>query len=360
VTRRTEFAVLIAGLLLLAVVAYGRQTAVSSAQARSVYSTFDSGPNGYRALYATLRRAGVPVRQFGRTLGLLDSGVSTLVISSYEDDPARRGLDPADAARLKRFVSRGGRLVVLDTDFAGTRDFTPGVGTSRPVTANAAIALTSNRYTAGVTQVRGPIDAAFPFAAWRGAVPLLANDRGVVATVYRLGKGEVVAISAPPLFGNAHLLDADNLAFAYDVVAGHGPIAFDEYVHGYDDDAGFWQVLPQPVRIAAWIVGAIVLLGLVGANVPFAPPIAADAPDERNSAAFVDAMGALLRRARAAGAVIAAFAADAARRTRGRTSTPGVSNALAELERLRAVRPPSDAAVLRAAILDFRLRKDFP
>ena len=128
-------------------------------------------------------------------------------------------------------------------------------------------------------------------------MPLLADDRGMVADL-SLGKGEVVAITVPTLFSNAHLLDADNLAFAYDVVAGHGPVAFDEYVHGYDDDVTLWQALPQPVRAAAWVVAAIVGLALIGANVPFAPPIPAEPPDERDSSAYVDAMAALLRRAR--------------------------------------------------------------
>ena len=74
-------------------------------------------------------------------------------------------------------------------------------------------------------------------------------------------------------------------------------------MHGYDDDATLWQVLPQSVRLAAWIVAAIIGLALIGANVPFAPPVPAEPPDERDSSAFVNAMAALLRRAHAAGAL---------------------------------------------------------
>ena len=39
---------------------------------------------------------------------------------------------------------------------------------------------------------------------------------------YRLGRGEVIAITAPALFGNAQLRNADNLRFAYNVIANHG------------------------------------------------------------------------------------------------------------------------------------------
>lgn len=359
-TRRSELALLAIGIALLALVAYGRQQAQERLGAVSVYSTYDDGPNGYRALYEVLRRAGAPVRRFARALPLLDPDVRTLVISSYAGDPSGKDLDAGDAARLRRFASDGGRLVVLDTDFAGSRDITPGVGTSTRIAAGTAITLAAGQYTAGVRSVRAPIAAAFAFAQRRGALPLLANDRGIVATSYPVGKGEVVAITAPTLFGNAYLRNADNAAFAYDVVAGHGPAAFDEYVHGYDDDLTLWQALPQPVRAAFWIVCGIVALALVGANVPFAPPIPAEPPDERDSSAYVDAMAVLLRRARAARTVIAAFAADAARRTRGRAVARTMQEAQSELARLRDLPKPSEAALLRAAALDFQLRKELP
>lgn len=358
--RRFELALLIGGLAVLALLAYGRQTALEGQGPASVYSTYDTGPNGYRALYETLRQTGVPVRRFARALPLLDRDVRTLVISAYAGDPSARGLDRHDAAGLRRFVDGGGRLVVLDTDFAGSDDFTPGVSTSHPAIANGATALARSRYTAGVTHVRAPIRAVFGFAQQPGALPLLANDRGIVATSYRAGRGEVVAITVPALFGNADVAKADNAAFAYAVLSGHGPVAFDEYVHGYDDDLTFWQALPEPVKAAFWIVCAIAVLALIGANVPFAPPIPGEPPDERDSSAYVRAMAALLRRARAARAAIDAFAADGERRTRGRRPSPAVRDALAELERLRDLPRVSDAALMRAAVLDYRLRREFP
>lgn len=355
--RRLDVALLVAGFIVLALLAMGQQTVALRGGQRSNYSTYDSGPNGYRALYQTLQRAGVPVGRFERALPLLDSGVKTLVISAYEDDPGANPLARADADGLERFVVGGGRLVVLDDDFAGKRDFTPGVGTSHQIAAADALALARTPLTAGVERVRAPMEAAFAFAHWRGAVPLLANERGVVAVTYRHGKGEVVAITAPALFSNARLLNDDNLSFAYDVLSGGGQVGFDEYVHGYDRDATFWQVLPPAVHAATWIVVAIVALATIGANVPFAPPIPPDRDDARDSAAFVDAMAVLMRRARATGATIAVFAADAARRTRGRRPVAANLEALAELERLGR-EPPSEPNVLRAATIDYRLRKE--
>jgi hypothetical protein len=284
----------------------------------SVSSTFDTGPNGYRALYEVLRAAGVPVRRFERVIAVLDPSVKTLIVTGYENDPAAKPLDRRDASAVKRFVEGGGRFVAIDTDFAGRNDITPGVGTSRQAKAATAISLARNAYTTGVRRVLGPMSSVFPFSSARG-VPLLANGRGMVAISYRFGRGEVVAITAPELFGNRHLREADNLRFAYNTIANHGEAAFDEYVHGYDDGLTMWGALPQPVRAAFWIVVAIVVLALIGANVRSAPPYLPATAGERDSSSYIAAMAELMRRSR----------------TR-----------------------PADAAVLHEAVLAYRRRKE--
>lgn len=314
---RLELIVALGGLLLLIVIAFaGRAGREAPA---SVYSTYDTGPNGYRALYEVLRGAGAPVARFERVLGVLDDSVRTLVVTGYENDPAAKPLDDHDAAALRRFVEGGGRLVAIDEEFAGADDIAPGVGTTqRGETGDDAISLARNRYTDGVASVKGPISWVFGFGEPHG-VPLLANSHGVVAVLYRVGRGEVIAIAAPAIFGNAALRNADNLRFAYNTITGHGPAAFDEYVHGYDDDLSLWTALPNPVRVAIGVVIAIVLLGLIGANVPFAPPYFPQAPDERDSSDYIAAIAELMRRSRA--------------------------------------RPP-DAAIVREALLAYRLRKE--
>jgi hypothetical protein len=68
-------------------------------------------------------------------------------------------------------------------------------------------------------------------------------------------------------------------------------------------------------------------------------------------------MAALMRRARASRAATAVFLADAVRRTRA-GERAGTRASVAELERLHGLPRPSDAALLRAAVIDFHLRKD--
>lgn len=350
---RAELAILVVATLIIGFLAFGRQAALD-ALPHSIYSTNDTGPNGYRALYDVLHASGVPVSRFSRVLGVLDPSVGTLVLSTYAIDPEPQPMDSHDSADLKQFVERGGRLVVLDDDFAGSDDIVPGVAKVAVVKADDAVPLARDRYTAGMRSIAAPILAVFPFAT-RSGVPLLANDKGIVAIAYPLGKGTVVAITVPTLFSNSHIAAADNARFAYNVIAGHGPVAFDEYVHGYDDDLSFWSALPAPVHAAVWIVAAIVLIGLIGANVPFAPAIPLDPPEERDSSAYIDAMAALMRRARAARAAIDAFAADAIRQ---RSTGEPAQTARDRLERLKQTPYPSDAALVEAAVLDYRLRKD--
>lgn len=316
IKARLDVVIVAGSALVLILLAYANST--TPHQPVSVSSTFDTGPNGYRALYEVLRTAGVPVRRFERVVAVLDPSIKTLIVTGYENDPSQRPLDPRDASAIKRFVEGGGRFVAIDTDFTGRNDITPGVGTTRPAKGATAITLARNAFTASVTRVRGPLSSVFPFSTARG-VPLLANDRGTIAVSYRFGRGEVVAITAPQLFGNRHLRDGDNLRFAYNAIANHGVAAFDEYVHGYDDGLTMWGALPQPVRAAFWIVAAVVVLALIGANVRSAPPNLPAAPAERDSSSYIAAMAELMRRSR---------------------------------------RRASDVAVLHQAVLDYRRRKE--
>ena len=139
--------------VLVALLAYGRSTLKEKPP--SIYSTYDTGPNGYRALYEVLAAAGVGVRRFQRNLGTLDPSITTLIVTGYEADASPKPLDERDATQLRRFVQNGGRLVAIDTEFAGASDVTPGVGTTERRSSDAAIAVARSPYTAGVAQVRG-------------------------------------------------------------------------------------------------------------------------------------------------------------------------------------------------------------
>lgn len=295
---RLDVAILAVAATLFLLVAYGRSTLVRHAKP-SVFSTYDTGPNGYRALFEVLRAAGVSVQRFEAPLGTLDPSVRTLVITSYgfEDISITHPLDERDAAVLKDFVRNGGRLVAIDSQFAGSSDAAPAVGSTVIAQGKGAIALPRDALTDGVQRVDGPVEWIFPFTEKRG-VPLLANAQGIVAMWYRFGRGDVIAVTSPVLFSNGALRNGDNLRFIYNAVANRGVVAFDEYVHGYSVGPTMWSVLPDAVRAAVWIAVAIAVIALIGANVPFAPPFLPQPSDESTSSDYISAIAALMRRSR--------------------------------------------------------------
>ncbi len=362
--RGVEIGSVVAVILFVTIVGLAGDRA-AQAVLPSTYSSYDSGSNGYRALFEVLAAQGVPVERNERELGLLDPQVKTLVESSITPELSAGNKLPSnpinehDIAVIRHFLHEGGRLIVLDDEIGGEGDAIVGLPAAHKVEhRSGAIAVAGANQIPGVTAVAGPIAALFPLTIPK-ATPLLASDGATVALSYPFGKGEVVAISAPALFGNAYISKADNARFAYDLLAGRGRVAFDERPHGYAVDKNMWEALPQPVRWAFWIVCAIVALALLGANVRFAPPIPLEPPDERDSSAYVRAMASLLRRARSARAAIGAFADDAARRARRHPDLPPDSAALVdELKRLHDLLQPGDGALIRAAAIDARLRKD--
>ena len=107
VKHRAELAVLVGGLVILAALAYGRQAAARAGRLPRCIRPTTPVPTGIARSTRRCAVRALPVRQFARALPLLDSDVKTLVISSYENDAAAKGLDPADAAGLRRFRGRG-------------------------------------------------------------------------------------------------------------------------------------------------------------------------------------------------------------------------------------------------------------
>lgn len=362
VNGRGELLLLAIALLVVVALALARPQQTTPL---STYSSYDTGPNGYRALYEVMRREGARERRFEEELGRMHDVSGTLVISS--SDPERFAsrpsgvVDAADGARLAAFVRAGGRLVVLGDAlaFAGAR--APMLPPTHEIgAATTALPGTSEPLSDGVRRVTSNFTTAFTLRG-HGVHTLLAVRGHPVAIAYAAGRGEVIAMTSPGLFGNAVLARAQNARFAYDVLSGHGTVFFDERVHGYTAGPSMWMVLPQSVRDAVWIAAAIVLLAVFGGLFRSAPPMALEPPRPRETSAYIASMAALLRRTHAGSAAIDRFAHDAALLARARPSLAGSGKVAAQLARLNELRDlphPSDAALLDAARLNLQLRKE--
>ena len=101
--RVVEIAVLAVLLALLASIALS-----SVAPPPSVHSSFDTGRNGYRALYDVLQREGIPVTRLELPLGMMSSRIGVLVVTTRF-----RG---NDLRRLAAFKKRGGFVLELYGD----------------------------------------------------------------------------------------------------------------------------------------------------------------------------------------------------------------------------------------------------
>jgi hypothetical protein len=211
----------------------------------STYSTFDTGPNGYRALYDVLLGESVDVRRLELSLAQLPPDARVLAATPQLPAFGQQLpilYDQTDVKRLQAFLKRGGSILAFGT-------------------------------ISGLAKVRGlrVLDAANYTNAALARNPRRALD-------------------------------------VYDALAGRGTVYFDERLHGYDRTITLWQVLPAPVRAAAALAILAVILALVEANVRFVPPIPADPPSDRDSSDYVVSMARLLRRARAGNAAIERFA----------------------------------------------------
>ncbi len=348
-------AVAFAGVVLLALLS------LPNAGKGSVFSSYDTGRNGYRALFALLRRERVAVTRMEYPLGLLAPSVRTLVISQ-----SRSGIDLNEALALRRWVRGGGRMIALDASFNAADKKYFGIPQQTRAVSKERIASppAPRADLPGVGRVAGNFGAVFARGRHPPGEPLLATRSGTVALAIALGKGEVVAILDPSAFSNVRLREADNARFAYDLLAG-GPVAFDERLHGYARERGSWQALPAPVRAAVFIVAAVIVLGLVGENVRFAPPLTPPAEDDRDSSAYIDSMARLFARGRAVRYAIAACADAATRFTHvryggagERIDDPVLRDGVTELLRLRGLERPTQADLLRAGVLAARLRKE--
>jgi hypothetical protein len=299
-----RWGLLIAAFALLALMAGARDAATR--RTYSFYSTYDTGPNGYRALYELLGTYNIPTVRFDRELVTLDADVETLVISDYTPDMiagvSEQSIDAHDATFLKRFVQNGGHLIVLMHDVPD---------------------------------------------ALSDAFPPKKNELHHAYTHRKLGRGEAVFANSPAPWSNAQIDRGNNAHDAFELLAGRGPVAFDESLHGHEQSRSMWGALPKSVHVAVWIACLMVVLWLVEANIRIVPPTPLEPPDERDSSAYIHSMAQLLQRARAGAHVIARFYDEAKRR----------AGAGDELEHLSHILAPSDAQVVRAARIAAELRK---
>jgi hypothetical protein len=247
----------------------GRQP--TDAESRgSARSTADDGARAFRTL---LGRYGVATRdQAGAIPDDLAADVTLVVLDGTF--PSAR-----DVARVRRFVARGGHLVVAGPDaaeWAGLRS----AGTTALGPATIPTTVDGRSYRVHL-----------------GTEPRWTTSGGArVVRTERIGTGRATLVSTSAPFRNQELARADNAAFAV-AIAGDRPVVFAEGTHGLSAATGFAAV-PTGWKLAlfgtpfALLLAAIARGRRIGGPEPAGRPLA---PARREA---VDVLGAAYQRSR--------------------------------------------------------------
>src|SRR5215469_3744467 len=377
--------VVLAAAVLMALIYAGYRRQQAMAPRYDTFSSYDAHSGGYRGWYELLQREGVHVERFDQRPAFLDSSIGTLIVSPNMREILLRtertqdstGIPQAiDFDNLRSWVHDGGRLVwVTDGHWDSALDLDTDDNGPK---GDEAVSVAQTPQTSGVATISGTSPLRVRPGTSPDYVPLVEDSGGAVVAERRYGKGSIIVVTDQSLFDNKQIAHADNATLAYDLAAGTGTVAFDEYVHGYVAGSSWWTILPRPVRAALIIIAAGFTLLLVGTALRFGPTARLPENTERTSAEYLSSMAQLLARGRAARkalrdlvtvtlrdiasalglsdrATVAQIAASV------RTGEDGETRAaqIEELGRLQMRNEPTNNDLLRAAQLSAMLRKEY-
>jgi hypothetical protein len=254
-------------------------------------SVFAASPDGLRVLHGYLDRLGIE-RDTLQDFDELPEGATIVAVAP---DPLDKEPTPVEIRRLEDWVGRGGRLVLVGP-FAGALAG-PGFGGS-PGTGVPTVALrprVPSAFTDGVERVAVDGDRILlDSATW---VTHLKDTGGQVLANKAYGRGQVVWLSSAYPLTNEGIAEADNARLATLLVAGGGPVLFDEYHHGFVRGAGVWERLGASGRSALVLVVVAVAVGLVSAARRLGPAIETPVRRDVRTGAYMASLAELYRKA---------------------------------------------------------------
>ena len=309
-------------------------------------STYHSGPTGLRALHDFLNESGYKVIRWRETpqrlLGDSGKSVTTFVVVGLTQLP----IEPEEAKALRKWVARGGRLVLIDrgfdpdllpasagwrvrgsqldlpniqTDPADVKSMTENVVALQPVQPSVMTSgvrsVLPSRFAARLRVVSPEeqtnlstsvsdeeSEAIRQSSASRAAVVHLADSEGALLVDYTYGLGSIVILSDPYMVSNGGISLNDNLQLAVNILAARGGlIAFDEYHQGRGaTKSAFATYFAGTPVLAIGAQIALLTLLIVWTNARrFGRPLPLPQVDRRSSLEFVASMAELQERARA-------------------------------------------------------------
>ncbi|AGY57902.1 DUF4350 domain-containing protein [Gloeobacter kilaueensis] len=261
-----------------------------------VGSTYSRMPGGYAAWYAFLTREKIPAQRWQLPFERLPLAAHTLV--QVTDAP----LFMLNASK-QRWIEEGNALVVLGApQGVGSKDGTlvaPGL-----VKAPAPDA----RLTSPQGLVR--VETRRRYRGSKTGRALLADRSGVVVWEQRLGRGRLIVAITPYLGANAYQDEAGNYRFLSALVQRPQlPVLIDESIHGFRDQPPAeasgrpitsWveYLLAIPPLLVALVQLAVLIAAALWAQRRFGEPLGLPQPELQNTDAYIQALAAVLRKAK--------------------------------------------------------------
>ena len=280
-------------------------------------STYVTTPRGAAAVAGMLERLGTEIAQ------------SRVPLDEYTLDPSQTlvlidiGGSEYSAAELRQiesFMNDGGRVVVAGQAAFVERIF---LNPSQWQTGGVPSATPTGDLAGAEGLVDVPLSGFGSFDVSASDSPVLAQGTTVVGLTRQVGDGDFWWFADSRPFHNDGVGNGDASVLVAVLLEGDGTVTFDEYRHGYSDQAGFWQLLSPRWRTALVLGSITALLALFAYGRRFGPAhdLHRRMPPGREE--YLDAVAGILGRSRATGDALDVIRAEGRYQLRKRTGTEG-------------------------------------
>lgn len=375
--------ILVIALVGLNAVSYVQQEKMPDSEMTPNRSTYNTGATGTRAFYDLLAETGRRPTRWqeppSALSGFRENQPATFVVIG----DLRREFSDDDARHLLRWVTDGGRLVIIDReppadliattanykisvapdalapfsnlDPSDQKQMTAETRAAKPVqpsifTKDINAAQTS-RFASSVkferfTETAAPTPTTeegeeIESPALTAPVVHLANNEKNILVDFPFGMGRIVFLTDPYIVSNGGINLADNARLGINLVATRdGVIAFDEYHQGYGANENRLLSYFSGTPVIAIFLQLAVLIALVlySQSRRFARPLPAGEPSRLSKLEYVAAMAELQRRTRGFDLALENIYAEFRRRAARLVGVDNHATSLKDLSRLIAER----------------------
>jgi hypothetical protein len=276
--------------LLLGVIIVLTLIAAPSSGKNTSGSTYGRTPDGYGAWYAFMQEQGVTIQRWQKPFDNLTtekSPVTLLQVKSYLTFPNL-------SSKEEKWVSKGNNLVML-----GIReDVSEAEFSTMQQSSVGDVKIGTRRRRKARSEEKVELGDRFGAVVWQK----------------KYGKGKVIFATTPHLAANAYQDEPGNFKYLANLVTHpNHVILVDEYIHGYKDkdvrqkegQGNLFSYLMQTPLFPGFIQICVVLLVLVAAkNRRFGKVKTLATPVVDNSAAYIQALAAVLQKAESSDFVV--------------------------------------------------------